>query len=130
MKIFTYRGKTVEELQKLDLSSFIELLPSRQKKSLKKGFTEQQKKLLLKIDRTLQGKYKKPIKTHCRDLVILPKMINLTIHIYSGNKFNPVIISPESIGMCLGELALTRQRVEHSAPGIGATKSSSAISVK
>jgi len=129
-KIFTYRGKTTEELKKLDLSEFIKIIPSRQRRSLKNGFSEEQKKLLLKIDKTIKGEYKKPLRTHCRDLVVLPKMISLTIHIYNGNKFVPVTIPPEAVGMFLGELTMTRQKVEHSAPGIGATRSSAAVSVK
>lgn len=129
-KIFMYHGKTLEELQKLDLNEFIRLVPSRQRRSLKHGFNEQQKKLLLKIDKQIKGEFKKPIRTHCRNIVILPKMINLTIHIHNGNKFVPVVIPPEAVGMFLGEFAMTRKKVEHSAPGIGATRSSAAVSVK
>ena len=129
-KVFAYRGKSLEELQKLDLKEFMKLLPARQRRSLTNGFTEEQKKLLLKVDKTINGTYKKPIRTHCRDMIILPKMINLTIHIHAGNKFVPVLLSPESVGMYLGELVMTRQKAQHSAPGIGATKSSSAVSVK
>ena len=130
MKAFAYRGKTLEDLQKLDLKEFMQLLPARQRRSLKHGFSEEQKKLLLKIDKTLQGTYKKPIRTHCRDMVVLPKMIGLTVHIHAGNKFLPILIQSEAVGLYLGELTMTRAKVAHSAPGIGATKSSSAISVK
>ena len=130
VKQFSYRGYTAEQLKKMDLKEFMQLLPARQRRSIKRGFTEQEKKLLIKIDKFLDGKYKKPIKTHCRDMIILPKMIDVTIHIYKGNKFVPITISPEAVGMYLGELLMTREKVEHSAPGIGATKSSSAISVK
>ncbi len=129
-RIFNFRGKTLEELQKLDLKDFIKLLPARQRRSFKRGFNDQQKKLLLKVDKFLSGQYKKPIKTHCRDMVVLPKMVSLTIHVHVGNKFVPIMIQQESVGMYLGELTMTRSKVEHSAPGIGATKSSSAISVK
>ena len=129
-KIFSYRGKSIEELKKLDLNEFMKLVPSRQRRSLKKGFTEDQKKLLIKIDKQIKGEYKKPIKTNSRNIIILPKMVNLTIHVHNGNKFVPVVISPESIGMFLGEFAMTRKKVEHSAPGIGATRSSAAVSVK
>lgn len=130
VKQFAYRGKTIEELKNLDLSEFMKLIPARQRRSLKRGFTEGQKKLLLKVDKQIKGEYKKPIRTHCRDIIILPKMVNLTIHLHRGNKFVPVIILPEAVGMFLGEFAMTRQKVEHSAPGIGATRSSAAVSVK
>lgn len=130
VKQFLYRGKTLEELKNLDLNEFMKIIPARQRRSLKNGFTEQQKKLLSKIDFYLKNENKKPIKTHCRDMIILPKMIGLTIHVHKGNKFVPVIIPPESIGMYLGELTMTREKVQHSAPGIGATRSSAAVSVK
>ena len=63
-------------------------------------------------------------------MIILPEMIGKTIKVHSGKEFVPVIIIEEMIGHCLGEFVLTRRRVEHSAPGIGATRSSAALSVK
>ncbi len=129
-KKFTFNGYAIEELKKMDYKELAKILPSRQRRSILRGFTEEQKKLLKKIDKAASGQYKKPIKTHCRDIIILPKMIDLTIHVHKGNSFIPVLIQQESIGMYLGELLLTRKKVEHSAPGIGATKSSAAVSVK
>lgn len=124
-KIFTYKGKTTEELQKLSLNEFAELVPSRLRRSLKRGFTEEQKKLLKSIE-----KGSKNIKTHCRNMVILPSMVNKTIKIHQGKEFVPVLITEEMIGHVLGEFAMTRKKVAHSAPGIGATRSSAAMSVK
>lgn len=129
-KEFTYRGKNLEELQILSLKEFAELLPARQKRSILRGFTDAQKKLLEKVEKTKRGSYKKIIKTQCRDLVVLPNMVGLILYIHKGKEYTPVKILPEMIGLYLGELVLTRQRVTHSAPGIGATKSSTAISVK
>ena len=57
-------------------------------------------------------------------------MIGQTIKVHNGKEFMIVSITEEMIGHCLGEFAFTRRRVEHSAPGIGATKSSAALSVK
>jgi len=124
-KEFTYRGKGIEELKNMSLNELASLLPARQRRSLKRGLTEQQKILLSRIK-----KNKVNLKTHCRDMVILPEMIGKTIKVYNGKEFAPVIIVDEMIGHCLGEYALTRRRVEHSAPGIGATRSSAALSVK
>ena len=124
-KEFTYRGKTSDELTKLSLNEFALLLPSRQRRSLKRGFTDQQKQLLKKIKNN-----EKNIETHCRDFIILPEMIGKTIKVHQGKEFVPVMIEPDMIGHCLGEFALTRRRVEHSAPGIGATRSSASLSVK
>jgi len=129
-KDFVYRGKSIEELKKMELKEFVKLLPSRKRRSLKRGFTETQKAFLKKVDKAIEGRHKKPIKTHCRDMIVLPKMVGLTIQIHAGKSFAPVMIQPEMIGMYLGELTLTRSKVAHSAPGVGATRSSAAISVR
>ena len=124
-KEFIYRGKKLEELQELSINEFAELLPSRQRRSLKRGFTEQQKILLNNIK-----KGEKDIKTHCRDMIILPSMVGMKIKVHVGNKFESIIIQEEMIGHRLGEFTLTRKKIQHSAPGVGATKSSAAVSVK
>ena len=124
-KEFTYRGKGLEELKAMSLEEFMLLSPARQRRSLKRGFTDQQK-ILLKHIRAKKSN----IETHCKDMIILPEMMGLTIRIHNGKEFIPVTIQDEMIGHYLGEFVMTRKKVEHSAPGIGATKSSSALSVK
>ena len=125
-KEFTYRGKRLEELQAMSLKEFADLLPARQRRTIKRGFTEEQKRFLKK----LESKRDKPVKTHCRDMIVLPNMVGKTIRVHKGNEFIAIIIQPEMIGHYLGEFALTRKRVEHHAPGIGATRSSASISVR
>ena len=124
-KEFTFKGKTTEELKRLSLNELALLLTSRQRRTLKRGFTEQQKILLKKL-RSNQ----KNIETHCRDMIVLPEMIGVTIKIHQGREFVPVIIEPDMVGHYLGEFALSRKKVAHSAPGIGATRSSASLSVK
>lgn len=122
---FIYYGKKLEELKQMSIEDVIKLMPSRQRRSLKRGMTEQQKKFLAKLKVA-----KKPVKTHCRDMIILPEMVGKLIQIHNGKLFVSVQLTDEMIGHYLGEFALTRQKVKHSAPGIGATKSSAAMSVK
>lgn len=129
-KEFTYRGKTLEELQKLSMEELAKLLTARQRRSLKRGFNDAEKRLLEKIKKFKEGKRKKPVKTHCRDMIILPSMVGMTIHIHMGKLFNPVLMEPEMIGHLLGEFTMNRKKVAHSAPGIGATRSSAGASVK
>ena len=124
-KEFTYRGRTLEELQRMSIDEYMKIVPSRIRRTMKRGFTEQQKKLLQKL-----RKGEKNIETHCRDMVVLPEMVNQTIKIHSGKEFIPILIQPDMVGHVLGEFVMTRRRVEHSAPGIGATKSSSSMSLK
>jgi small subunit ribosomal protein S19 len=124
-KEFTYRGKSLEELKQLSLVELAELLPARARRKIKRNFTDQNKILLKKIENE-----EKNIETHCRDMIILPSMIGTTIKVYTGKEFVPIILEEEMIGHYLGEFALTRKKIAHSAPGVGATRSSSAISVK
>lgn len=124
-KEFFYRGKTLNELKEMDLRQFAELLPARQRRCVLRGFTEQEKILLDKIRDN-----EKNIKTHCRDMIILPEMVGLTIKVHQGKAFTPVIITEEMIGHRLGEFTLTRSKVTHNAPGIGATRSSASVSVR
>ncbi|MCD6557782.1 MAG: 30S ribosomal protein S19 [Candidatus Aenigmarchaeota archaeon] len=125
---FTYRGKTLEELKKMSLDDFIALLPARQRRSLKRGLSPRQKKLLKKI-RMFKGK-DKLIRTHARDMVILPEMVGSKIGVHNGKEFKTVEITPEMIGHYLGEFAQTRKPVKHSAPGFGATRSSKFVPLK
>ncbi len=102
-----------------------QLLTSRQRRKIKRGFTEQEQILLKKVRAN-----QKNIETHCRDMIILPEMVGFTIKIHGGKEFIPLIIEADMIGHCFGEFVLTRRRVQHSAPGIGATRSSASLSVK
>ncbi|MCC7575060.1 30S ribosomal protein S19 [Candidatus Woesearchaeota archaeon] len=118
-KIFTYRGKTLEELQKLSINEIAEIFPSKQRRKIKRGLSDNEKGLLQKL------KTKNGVKTHLRDMIVLPEMIGKTIKIHTGKEFIPIIIQEEMIGYYLGELAQTRKRVAHTGPGVGATRSSS-----
>jgi small subunit ribosomal protein S19 len=129
MKKFTYRGYELEELKKMPREEFINLLPSRKRRSLRRGMSPEKKKLMEKIKKVLSGK-KIRIKTHCRDMPILPEMVGLTIEVHNGKEFHKVTIKPEMIGHYLGEFALTRKKVSHGAPGMGATKSSLYVPLK
>lgn len=129
-KELMYKGKMVDELKRMSIQDFAKLAPARQRRTLLNGFTEPQKRLLKKLRASILGKYKKPIKTQCRDMAVIPEMIDQTIHIHNGKGYNAVFVTHEMLGHYLGEFAITRRKVEHSAPGIGATKSSAAASVK
>jgi len=126
-KEYTYRGHTLEELQTMSMDEFIHLLPSRQRRSLRRGLTKEQIKLLediRKAKKALEEGQKPLIKTHVRDAVILPEMVGLTILVHNGKEFTPIEITPEMIGHYLGEFAITNKPVKHGSPGIGASKSS------
>jgi len=122
---YTYKGKTIEELQKMSLEEFAALTTSRIRRSLKRGFTDQEKKLLKGV-----RKGKDYIKTHCRDMIIIPELVGRKFAIYNGKEFISVDISLEMVGHRLGEFSLGRKEIKHSAPGFGATKSSKYVPLK
>jgi len=132
-RVFTYRGYPLDQIMNMSMDEFIKLLPARQRRSLSRGLTPAQRTLLEKIRKAkkalAQGK-KIIIRTHCRDMVILPEMIGLTIAVYNGKEFVPIEITPEMLGHYLGEFSPTCKRVEHGAPGLRATRSSMYVPLK
>ncbi len=124
-RVFMFKGKTLEELQKMSLEEFAKLLPARQRRSLLRGLTEKQKKFLEKL-----RKSEKPIRTHLRDMIIIPEMVGKKVLVHNGKEWILVDIKPEMLGHYLGEFALTRKRVVHSAPGVGATRSTKFLPLK
>ena len=126
-KEFSYRGMTLEELKKLTIEELMPFLPSRVRRTLKRGLTVKQDKLLKDIENANIGD---DIRTHCRDMVILPIFVGHLIHIHNGKEFQRVEIQPDMIGHYLGEFALSRQKVKHTGPGVGATRSSKYMPLK
>ncbi len=126
VKEFKYRGKTIQELQDMNVEELIAILPSRIRRVLRKGLGEERLKLLREI-KSSDGKV---IRTHLRDMPILPLMVGMTIHVYNGKEFVPVEIKPQMVGHYLGEYALSNKPVKHGTPGIGASKSSLYVPLK
>jgi len=115
----------------MSIAELAKLLPSRQRRNIKRGSTPEQKKLMEKIRLAKAGKYKKLIKTHARDMTILPEMFGLKIAVHNGKEFVPIDITPEMISWTLGDFVMTTKfEVKHGGPGIGATRGSKFISVK
>ncbi len=126
-KEFKYRGLSLEELQKLSLDELLPLLSSRTRRTLKRGLTVRQNKLYNDI---LKAKKGDTIRTHCRNMVILPNFVGHTIYVHNGKEFHRVDITENMVGHYLGEFALTRQKVKHTGPGVGATRSSKFMPLK
>lgn len=124
-KEIIWHGKNETEVKKMDLKEFMRYVPSGARRSLKRGFTEFQKILLKEMKKNSPN-----LKTHCRDMVVIPEMLGRTFKVYNGKEFRPVEITLEMLGHRLGEFSHTRKNVAHSAAGIGATRSSKAVSAR
>ena len=125
-KDFKYRGKTVEELKAMSMDEFIRLLPSRKRRSLRRGLSNEQRIILEKLRRDTG----RPIRTHSRDMVILPEMIGKSIHVFNGKEFIEIRMNEKMVGHYLGEYSITMTPVRHGRPGIGASRSSMYIPLK
>lgn len=128
-KKFLFRGHDIEDLKTMSYDEFVDLLLARQRRSLRRGLTPVNKKLLEKVKGLNNGKTVK-LRTHCRDMIVVPQMVGHTMEIHNGKEYIRVIMQPEMVGHYLGEFAPTRRRVMHGTPGMGATKSSLYIPLK
>ena len=122
---FTYRGDKIDELKAMGISELLPLMPARARRKINRGLNRSEETLLEKI----RGGDEK-VRTHVRDMIVMPEMIGKTIEIYNGKEFLKVEFQPESVFHYLGEFALTRHKVTHGSAGIGATRGSKYVPLK
>ena len=132
-KEFTYRGFNMEQLNAMPLwpegeedDFIVGLLPSRVRRSLGRGLSVENEHFIERVARSSTN----TIRTHRRDVPILPQFVGRRIAIHNGQHFVEIDIKPEMIGHYLGEFAVTRRGVTHSGPGVGATRSSKHVPLK
>lgn len=128
METYLFRGKTIEQLKAMSREDLIKLVNADARRIFKRGFSPEEKTLLEKIEK--KSKNKKSIKTHVREMLILPNFVGLTIGVHNGKEFVPVEIKPNMVFHRLGEYALTTKQVKHGSPGLRATRSSGFVPIK
>ena len=116
-----YRGKNLEDLKKLDVREVAKFLPSRSRRTVLRNF-QVHEAFIRRCE--IQIIAKKKIRTHLRDIIILPKLVGMTLMIHNGKLFTEITVTHKMIGHRLGEFSLTRVKVQHGEAGLGATKSS------
>ena len=125
-KEYNFRGKKLEDLKAMTIDEFSKMITSRERRTIRRGFTDQEKKLLEKI-RKDPAKFHK---THVRGMIILPEMVGVRLGVFTGKEWFQLTVTPEMIGHRVGEFSIPVKRVKHSAPGIGASRGSKHIAVK
>lgn len=123
-KEILYRGLNLEQLLEVGMPELLKMLPSRARRSLKRGYNEEQKKLhekLMEKDR---------IRTRVRDLIILPQYVGKIISVHNGHEYQTFTVKEDMIGHYIGEYSQTRKDVKHSGPGVGATRGSKFLPLK
>ena len=114
-----FRGKNVKDLMTLDTREFSKLVKSRARRTLLRNYDVIQAFVQKCEEKDSKGR---PIKTHDRALVIVPRMVGKTIGVYNGKEFLKVIIVEEMLGHRLGEFSPTRKIAKHAKIGGGAKK--------
>ena len=112
-KKFSYRGNDLKKLIDMNMDEMSQQLRSRQRRKLRRKMGTPA-----------------AVKTHLRDCIVLPSMVQSVINIHKGNGYTNVEVKPEMIGYYLGEFAITYKRVSHGKPGVGATHSSKFVPIK
>ena len=131
---YTYRGVDLDQLLDMSMEQLMELLNCRARRRLTRGLKRKHLALIKKLRKAKKEApaLEKPavVKTHLRDMIIVPEMVGSIVGVYNGKTFNQVEIKPEMIGHYLGEFSVTYKPVKHGRPGIGATHSSRFIPLK
>ena len=143
VKEFEYRGVAQADLEKMPIDKLRGLLGARQRRSLKRGVTDGKRKVIARMRAARAaaaaeggsagasgGSAPVRIRTHLRDLIVLPFMVGTTVHVYNGKEFKEIEIKAEMIGHYIGEYSLSGRRVSHGAPGVGASRSSLYVPLK
>ncbi|KAK5649413.1 hypothetical protein RI129_000442 [Pyrocoelia pectoralis] len=131
---FTYRGVDLDQLLDMPNEQLMELMHARARRRFSRGLKRKPMALVKKLRKAKKEAppNEKPeiVKTHLRNMIIVPEMVGSIVGVYNGKTFNQVEIKPEMIGHYLGEFSLTYKPVKHGRPGIGATHSSRFIPLK
>merc|ERR1712195_466909 len=68
---------------------------------------------------TAYGEKPEAIKTHLRNMIIVPEMIGSVVAVYNGKQFINVEIKPDMIGHYLAESSITYKPIRHGKAGKG-----------
>ncbi|EGF80189.1 hypothetical protein BATDEDRAFT_88603 [Batrachochytrium dendrobatidis JAM81] len=131
---FSYRGVDLEQLLDLSSEQLMELVHARARRRFQRGLKRKPMGLIKKLRKAKKDAppNEKPaaVKTHLRNMIVVPEMIGSIVGIYNGKTFNQVELKPEMVGHYLAEFSISYKPVKHGRPGIGATHSSRFIPLK
>ena len=124
-----FKGMTAEQVATMPMEKFMKLIGTRERRWVLRN-SLQYKKIMEKIAARGKSGSQKAIRTHTRETVIFPSFIGMSFEIYDGKAYQPINITAGMVGHRLGEFAYTTKRVQHSNPGIRATRGSKFLAVK
>lgn len=105
----------------METEDFVKLCGARVRRRFSRGLGSKPKGLIVKLRaaKLAAPANEKPavIKTHLRNMIIVPEMIGSVVGVYNGKVFNTIEIKPEMVGHYLGEFSITYTPVRHGRAG-------------
>lgn len=122
---FSFRGIDLDALLDLPMDQFVELVHARARRRLSRGLKAKPMALIKKLRKAKKectDVHSKPeiVKTHLRDMIVVPEMIGSVVGVYNGKVFNAIEIKPEMVGHYLAEFSISYKPVKHGRPGMRA----------
>merc|ERR1719235_57226 len=118
---YSYRGIDLEKLVDMQNEDLMNLFCARQRRKFSRGIKRQPITLLKKLRKSKKacayGEKPTPVKTHMRNMVIVPEMIGSVVGCYNGKNFINIEIKPEMIGHSLAEFSISYHPVMHGGGG-------------
>ncbi|TPX66319.1 hypothetical protein CcCBS67573_g07875 [Chytriomyces confervae] len=125
---FSYRGVDLEQLLDMSSEQLTEIVHARARRRFQRGLKRKPMGLIKKLRKAkkdaVDGEKPETVKTHLRNMIIVPEMVGSVVGVYNGKVFNQIEIKAEMIGHYLAEFSITYKPVGHGRPGIGASSSS------
>merc|ERR1712224_684001 len=110
---YSYRGVDLENLLVMPMAELMDLVHARARRRFKHGLKRKYYALLKRLRaakkacNTADGEKPECIKTHLRNMIILPEMIGSVVGVYNGKTFNQVEIKADMVAHYLGEFSIT-----------------------
>ncbi|OUT24496.1 40S ribosomal protein S15 [Pichia kudriavzevii] len=122
-KSFSFKGVELDQLLELSTEDFAKLCDARVRRRFSRGLGTKPMHLINKLRKAKVNApaNEKPavVKTHLRNMIVVPEMIGSVVGIYNGKVFNTVEIKPEMVGHYLGEFSITYNPVQHGKASTG-----------
>jgi small subunit ribosomal protein S15e len=133
-KKFMFKGMELDKVLDLSQEELMALVPARARRRFNRGLKRKPMALIKRLRKAKRacGEHQKPdpVKTHLRNMIIVPEMIGSVVGVYNGKVFTQVEIKPEMIGMYLAEFSISYKPVGHGRAGMSATSSARFIPLK
>merc|ERR1712039_637494 len=128
---YSYRGVDLDKLLDMSNQDLMELFRARQRRKFSRGIKRKPISLLKKTKReTAYGDKPEAVKTHLRNMVIVPEMIGSVVGVYNGKQYINVEIKPDMVGHYLAEFSITYKPTKHGRAGGGGKGGASFIPLK